>query len=199
MADDLETPDNGEANRPLRADAARNVEQVLASAPGVLADDPSASMERVAEAAGIARATLYRHFETREDLIAAIYHRALSETLAAIESAEAADGPADQALRRVIESVLSVGDRYRFVAVNHPDSAEIREHEMQIGIPLIELFERGQKEGSFSARLPAQLCAAYFGGLVTSSVRLVDDGNVSVAEAAAAAWFVLVNGISKPA
>ncbi|HEY9379181.1 MAG TPA: TetR family transcriptional regulator, partial [Jiangellaceae bacterium] len=48
--------------RPLRADAERSVRAILEAAERVLADDPSASMEQIAEAAGLARITVHRRF-----------------------------------------------------------------------------------------------------------------------------------------
>ncbi len=45
---------------------------LLNKATKVLYDDPHASMEMIAESIGIARSTLYRHFETRDALILAV-------------------------------------------------------------------------------------------------------------------------------
>ena len=45
---------------------------ILDAASGILARDRSASMSAIATATGIGRATLHRHFPTRNDLISAI-------------------------------------------------------------------------------------------------------------------------------
>ncbi len=182
---------------PLRADAARNLEQVLKAAPAVLMSDPGATMERLAEAGGIARATLYRHFETRDDLIAAIYHRALRETQDAIERAEPTEDDPTEALHRVIDAVLRVGDRYRFLAAGHPDSPSIRAHEEEVGGPLIALFERGQQSGAFRQEIPPRLMAGFLGAAVNLAVRVVDDGNATIDEAASAAWTLLLHGVGR--
>lgn len=59
--------------RPLRADAARNRELLLAAAEEEFADrGPSASVADIARRAGIAKGTVFRHFATKEDLIASI-------------------------------------------------------------------------------------------------------------------------------
>ncbi|MFB9830697.1 helix-turn-helix domain-containing protein [Actinoallomurus acaciae] len=52
--------------RPLRADARRNRARILAVAEAVFAEKgPSASTEEVAERAGVAIGTVFRHFPTK--------------------------------------------------------------------------------------------------------------------------------------
>lgn len=57
-----------------RADATRNREQLLAAATQIFAGGGAEpSLREIAREAGVGIATLYRHFPTREDLIAAVY------------------------------------------------------------------------------------------------------------------------------
>ncbi|MBT2211677.1 MULTISPECIES: TetR/AcrR family transcriptional regulator [Actinomadura] len=59
--------------RPLRADARRNRARILAAAEEVFAErGASASTEEVAARAGVAIGTVFRHFPTKRDLLAAI-------------------------------------------------------------------------------------------------------------------------------
>jgi AcrR family transcriptional regulator len=85
-------------SRPLRADAARNRERLLAVASEAVARDGiDASLEDIAKTAGVGIGTLYRHFPTRDALLEAVFRhnvaalcdggRRLLDTL-----------PADQAL-----------------------------------------------------------------------------------------------------
>jgi AcrR family transcriptional regulator len=70
--------------RPLRADATRNRELLLAAAEAEFADrGPAASVADIARRAGVAKGTVFRHFATKEDLIASI----VSEHLAALTDA----------------------------------------------------------------------------------------------------------------
>ena len=46
----------------------------------VLPRNPGAAMAEIAEKAGVGRATLYRHFPTRDDLIRALALASLSQT-----------------------------------------------------------------------------------------------------------------------
>ena len=63
-----------ETRRPMRADARRNYERLVASAREAFArEGTSASLEAVAEGAGVGIGTLYRHFPTRQALLEAVY------------------------------------------------------------------------------------------------------------------------------
>jgi AcrR family transcriptional regulator len=78
--------------RPLRVDAARNREQLLAAAEAEFAErGPAASVADIARRAGVAKGTVFRHFATKEDLIASI----VSGHLATLTSV--ADALADSA------------------------------------------------------------------------------------------------------
>jgi AcrR family transcriptional regulator len=59
--------------RPLRADARRNRERVLDAARGVFAEHGSeAQMDEIARRAGVGVGTVYRHFPTKDALVAAL-------------------------------------------------------------------------------------------------------------------------------
>jgi AcrR family transcriptional regulator len=57
----------------MRADAVKNREQILAVAREALRESGDASLIGIARRAGVGPGTLYRHFPTREALIAAVY------------------------------------------------------------------------------------------------------------------------------
>jgi AcrR family transcriptional regulator len=64
----------------LRADARRNRDAVLGAARAVFAESGlEAPLDAIARRAGVGRATLYRRFATRDDLIAAIHEENLDE------------------------------------------------------------------------------------------------------------------------
>jgi AcrR family transcriptional regulator len=76
------------ASRPLRADARRNRERVIAAAGTVFAEHGrDAQMDDVAKRAGVGVGTVYRHFPTKEALVSAL---ALSLFEQVLESARAA-------------------------------------------------------------------------------------------------------------
>jgi AcrR family transcriptional regulator len=69
-----ETASETLAQRPKRADARRNYEQLIAAGREAFTeDDRSASLEDIARRAGVGIGTLYRHFPRRQDLLEAVY------------------------------------------------------------------------------------------------------------------------------
>jgi len=73
------------ARRARRSDAEGNAVRILAAAADLLRADPDASVEEVAAAAGVSRATVHRHFGTR----AALVERARQRARAAADESEA--------------------------------------------------------------------------------------------------------------
>jgi AcrR family transcriptional regulator len=87
------------STRKPRADAQRNRERILEVAKEVFTrDGATASLDDIANQAGIGPGTLYRHFPTRDALIEAVY-RSEVEKLAAAEQRFAANMPPLEALR----------------------------------------------------------------------------------------------------
>jgi serine phosphatase RsbU (regulator of sigma subunit) len=62
--------------RRRRSDAALNRARILAAARRLLADNGDASMRSIADAAGLGRGTVHRHFQTREELMDAVRRQA---------------------------------------------------------------------------------------------------------------------------
>ena len=59
-----------------RADGERNRARLIAAAEGAFAEKGAAvSLEHIAREADVSIATLYRHFPTRDELIAAVYQQ----------------------------------------------------------------------------------------------------------------------------
>ena len=86
--------------RKPRADSVRNRERVLAAARAVFAaGGPAASLEAVAQAAGVGVGTLYRHFPTRQALFEAVYRNEV-EQLVELAEQLGTDLPPLEALRR---------------------------------------------------------------------------------------------------
>jgi AcrR family transcriptional regulator len=166
-----------------RADAERNLARIIESATTLLAVNPGASMAEIAEASGLVRATLYRHFPTRDDLIRAMYAEALDDALKAILSVDPEQGKATDAIARVVDALLVVGDRYRILSEQRRGYPELREKEQSVGAPLIALVERGQRGGELRDDMPLRWIVAALGSLVNEALRAVGRKDIDRAEA----------------
>lgn len=70
-------------DRPLRADAKRNFDLLVSAADAEFSEKgATASLEDIAKRAGVGIGTLYRHFATRDDLIARVLHASTAAIIA---------------------------------------------------------------------------------------------------------------------
>ncbi|GAA2735492.1 helix-turn-helix domain-containing protein [Actinocorallia aurantiaca] len=102
------------AARPLRADAERSVRAVLEAAERVLAEDPGASMEQIAAAAGVARTTIHRRFANRQALIEALASSAARQLAQAVDDGRPDTAPPLVAMHRITANVLQVKSAWTF-------------------------------------------------------------------------------------
>lgn len=98
-ATEVESAENGAA-RTLRADARRNREAVIAAAKKLFADEGlDAQMPDVAKAAKVGVGTVYRHFPTKDHLIAALagdrFERLAEKAVEGIEAEDPWEGLCD--------------------------------------------------------------------------------------------------------
>ena len=92
----------GRAARPLRADALRNVNALLVAAKAAFLDaGVDAPVRAIADRAGLGVGTVYRHFPTRADLIAAVFRHEVDACADAAAALAAKHGPADALTRWV--------------------------------------------------------------------------------------------------
>lgn len=87
------------AGQPIRRDARRNREKLIATAQAAFAAaDGPVALEAIARQAGVGIGTLYRHFPTRESLVDAVYAAELDSVTASVPTL-LEQHPADVALR----------------------------------------------------------------------------------------------------
>ncbi len=78
--------------RPLRADAERNLQRIVAAATEAFGRDGlEAGVDAIAKEAGVGVGTLYRRFPTKGDLIAAVMQARTSETVRLVRAIDEPD------------------------------------------------------------------------------------------------------------
>jgi AcrR family transcriptional regulator len=148
-----------------RADARRNRRTVLDAAVALLAERPQATMQEVADASGLGRTTVYRHFPKRQDLIDALFEEVLRESGETIEEALQAPGDARQLLCDIGARIIAIGDRYAFLDA-HP---ELRERALTTAVtgedPLAGFLTEAQQRGEIRDDLPVEWMLTCLRGL----------------------------------
>jgi AcrR family transcriptional regulator len=172
---------------PRRADAERSIAAIHDGALGVLGERPDASMAEIAAAAGVARQTVYAHYESREALLADVAERALAQTVAAIDAAEPRRGPPIEALERLVDAWWGTVARHARVlealAAAYPSPEAVHDLHAPILERLGRLIRRGQRARDFDHRVSADWLAVAFLGLMHTAADEVAAGRLDEAEA----------------
>ncbi|MCW3039518.1 MAG: transcriptional regulator, TetR family [Solirubrobacterales bacterium] len=172
-------------DRVRRIDARRNLEAIIAAAVPLLTERPRASMQQIAAAAGLHRATVHRHFPSRDDLLDELRVRALDETLARVEDVlGSASASAGETLERATAAMIAVGDSYRLYRFTTWRNPENDGNTQVLGGYLIGLLTDAQAAGEVRSDLAIRQLVAALGGLVWALLPQVGDGVLTVEQAA---------------
>ncbi|RSD14055.1 TetR/AcrR family transcriptional regulator [Amycolatopsis eburnea] len=97
------------AGRERRSDAVANRDRIVEAARAELSESNGATddlkLHRVAKAAGVGQGTLYRHFPTREHLLAEVYRAELTQLVGTVTPLLAEHAPLD-ALSRWLDRLV---------------------------------------------------------------------------------------------
>lgn len=94
--------------KPLRADAARNVDKIILAARQCFREHgPDVSLQTIAATAGVGPATLFRNFADKEELVLAALNRQLRETVDPAMVDALAGMDAAKGLLHVIEAIMA--------------------------------------------------------------------------------------------
>ncbi|MGH3145794.1 MAG: TetR/AcrR family transcriptional regulator [Rubrobacter sp.] len=162
-----------------RAVRARRV--ILEAAVRVLVVDRGASMREISDAAGVGRATLHRYFPGRGDLIRAIAMDVLGECEAAIGSARIEEGTVVEALARLVEALVPIGERFHFLLYEAQlqDDPEFAAADDRILRTVEGLIERGKRVGTFRPEVPAAWIGDALEALIYAAWESVRDGKIA--------------------
>lgn len=142
----------------LRADAADNRARIIRAARAVIADADEVKLNAIARQAGVGQGTLYRHFPTREDLLAEVYREDVGELVAAAPTLLAEHEPL-VALARWFDRVADYARVKRgvFAAVEVGVSQDLSAHSLgPIGEALTALLDAGKANGSIRPDVDAR-------------------------------------------
>ena len=162
--------------RPLRTDAERTVTTILEAAERTLGRNPAATIEQIAEAAGVARTTVHRRFATREALIDALSGWATRQFAAAVDAAHPDTAPPLVALYQTTANVLAVKISWRFAMSRtcsaDPDMARVH---TDVRETCERLFRRAQQAGLLRADVDIRWVRRVYYALIDEATQTRDD------------------------
>ena len=179
---------------PPRSRKDRTTAAILEAASRVLArQGQAATINEVAVEAGIGRATVYRYFKTREQLVSALWEAALSEVEERLVVERPEQAPFEEGLIRVVRAIASVGERYAVLLREQNNEGLERGREM-LGDRVFALLERGRRSGALRDDVSLELIAEMFGGIVLSGLRRALEQGLGIDEASTAVVGVFLRG-----
>lgn len=148
---------------------------MIDAAVRLLAEQPQASMREIADASGVGRTTVYRHFPTRDDLMRALYRQVIDESRA-ISAAIAEQGlPIADALRAFAVEVVGLGERYRFLQGQRHFRDQVIAAEEEVYDDPFEAYVRAaQKRGEVRAGAPVEWLIAMLTAQAIAGIELMN-------------------------
>ena len=152
----------------------------------VLLENPSAGMAEIALAAGVGRATLYRHFESREALIDALTMLCLEETDDVLEPLAEQNLSALAAILASIDLIVPLATRFRFlvsVASGKSEDQKVRKLYARQLDDLAQLIEQAKRDGDIANQHTTDWIVAMYDALLNAAWVLVQQGKLDVTTA----------------
>ncbi|GHO42578.1 hypothetical protein KSX_07410 [Ktedonospora formicarum] len=136
------------------------------------------SMDEIASRVGIAKGTLYLHFQRKEDLVAELFAHSLSMFQDIIEKAQTRPGTAKERLVSVLEFMqLCFSDKSIHIvyALDNAEIACILRERFSLPVARIKegvaaLLEDGKRSGEFATALPTSVMVQAFFSLLSPVV-----------------------------
>ncbi|MFC5829877.1 TetR/AcrR family transcriptional regulator [Nonomuraea insulae] len=164
-----------ETTRAPRSDTERTMRTILEAAERVLSRNPAASMEQIAEAAGVARTTVHRRFASREALVDAMAAWATRQFAEAVAAAHPDTTPPLVALYQVTANVLRVKSDWGF-AMSRALSAdpEVARVHADVEERCERLFRKAQEAGVLREEVDPLWAKRVYYALIHESVQVRD-------------------------
>jgi TetR/AcrR family transcriptional repressor of mexCD-oprJ operon len=170
---------------------------ILDAAARVLGRRPDAAMADIADQAGVGRATLYRHFPTREALLHGVTDVGTSELADGIEAAKLDELPVERAVARLTAVFLRTGAKYAALI------SQMEEHrdpvaKARVIRPVRDVIARGVRDGVLRADLPDDALFEMYSALVERALWLTVASALTPEAAAETVVTVFLDGARKP-
>lgn len=174
-------------------------DELLRAAADYLGRRPNATQDEIASAVGVSRATLHRHFAGRLALMAAIEKLAIAEMSDVLASVRLHEGPAPDALRRLVVACEPVSP-YLALLYSQCQDTDV-ENTLQVwedvDTAITELFLRGQRDGDFRPDLTAAWLTEAFYSLIGATAWSIRVGRAAARDFDRLIVDLLLNGVTR--
>ena len=171
-------------------------EAILEAGFILLNQNPKATLADIAAAAGVGRATLHRHYSSRDDLIEAMSLRALQEIQQTADEASQHARSYSEALHNIFVAMIPLGARQWFLAQEHVQhlpavkkTLQKQENEMRHAI------KKATKEGLFDHNCPLDWIALSYDHMIHAVWEMVRLERLTVDQATQLGWQTLIQGL----
>lgn len=169
---------------------------IVDAAFAVLSTRPGASLAEVAEAAQVGRATLHRHFRSREDLTGALARQAIVELRAAVDVATEDAESHTEGLRLALEAIVPLGARQWFLSSEGVEKdAEVATMLAEDHASLLREIEAARAEGAFAPNVPGAWIVQAYDAVIYAAWTMVRREEATPRQAAELAWRTLTSGM----
>ncbi|MDT5103903.1 MAG: hypothetical protein QOI25_1416 [Mycobacterium sp.] len=169
---------------------------ILDAAARVLGRRPDAAMVDIADEAGVGRATLYRHFPTRDSLLQGAADAGVAELTEGIAAANLGDLSVERAIARLTSVFLRTGAKYAALITQDEDRQDSIDKERVIQ-PVRDVIDRGVREGVLRADPPADVLFEMFSALLERALWLTVAGTTTPEAATDAVVDLFLDGARK--
>ena len=173
---------------------------ILLAAATTLARDPGASLQEIATEAGVGRATIHRYFAKREDLLRELALSCIREIDELTAPIGELDLTASEALLKVLEVVVPLGNRYRVLGsegslINDPEASRGYQRHLE---ELSELVDQLKIEGAVAPDVPTTWVVSAIESLIYAAWSSAADGYIAEREAAQLVYRTVIAGLGVP-
>ena len=186
------------ADEQRRSDAERNRRLVIETGVELLSRDPELSMQELADASGVGRTTLYRHFPNRESLLEAVIAEIVDGAREEIAAAVAEADP-ELAIRSLsaasIDLALRFGHLFAARDGASPTYEAFKEDETS---PALRFLEVARERGEIRVDLPVGWLRSVIQAVTFTALDEIEAGIIPAEDAERLAGDTLVAILRPP-
>lgn len=163
----------------------------------VLARQPGASLNEIAESAGVSRTTLHRAFGNRDALVERVAEHVLADCAQLFDSAGIDDAPVREAFDRLLDQTLPLARAHALLFADEVYRVPRLVEEIKAQDARFERFVvRGQEKGVLRRELPPRWLVYSIGAQFAAMWWAIEDGFVGSRDAARLIRATVLGGIA---